>query len=255
MPRKARKRSASGIYHIVTRGINRQDIFHEDEDYRHYLQILKQIKREDKCEIYGYCLMTNHVHLLIKEENEDISKIMKRIGVKYAGWYNWKYERSGHVFQGRFKSECVEDENYLLTVIRYIHANPVKAGIVKKSEDYYWSSCSRYYKGRKNTLVNPEFILDLFGTKKVEAIDKFEKFMRKENDDRCLDLYYKEKIKDKILKEEIIRLLNGKPLDTLQKMNKEDRDKILKKIKSIKGSTLRQIARLTGVGVYTIHKA
>jgi len=83
--------------------------------------------------------MANHVHLLVKESNTDISILMKRFGVSYGYWYNWKYERRGHLFQDRFKSECIEDDAYLLTVIRYIHNNPVKAAIVHKPEQYRWS--------------------------------------------------------------------------------------------------------------------
>lgn len=144
MPRHAREKSSTGIYHIMVRGINRQDIFHSEEDHQRYLDILLKIKREEDVEIWGYCLMSNHLHLLIREETA-LSKIMKRVGSSYAYWYNWKYHRSGHLFQDRFKSEKIETDAYLMTVIRYIHQNPIKAGMVSKPEEYRWSSCRDYY--------------------------------------------------------------------------------------------------------------
>lgn len=90
--------------------------------------------------------MDNHVHILIREGKEPLSKVMKRIGVSYVYWYNWKYERNGHLFQDRYKSEPVEDDKYLLTVIRYIHQNPLKAGIVDSIDQYQWSSHHEYTK-------------------------------------------------------------------------------------------------------------
>ena len=96
--RQARQRSESGVYHVILRGINRQDIFYDDDDYQHFLETIDQMKSDDQFAVYGYCLMTNHVHLLIQENTDTISRIMSRIGTSYAWWYNRKYGRSGHVF-------------------------------------------------------------------------------------------------------------------------------------------------------------
>ncbi|MEI2400828.1 transposase, partial [Paenibacillus phytohabitans] len=120
MPRKAREKSKTGVYHLIWRGANRQEIFHDDEDWIRFLDILKKYKLKLNLTIYAWCLMSNHVHLLIKEGDESISATMKRIGVSYAGYYNWKYRTTGHLFQDRFRSENVEDQAYLKTVVRYI---------------------------------------------------------------------------------------------------------------------------------------
>ncbi|MDI9476674.1 MAG: transposase [Natronincolaceae bacterium] len=124
----------------MVRGINQQNIFVEDNDYLKYIDTLGEYKKEIAFELYAYCLMGNHLHLLIKEGNERIGNTIRRIGVGYACRYNRQYDRSGHLFQGRFKSEPVEDDTYFLTVLRYIHQNPVKAGLVNNTEDYKWSS-------------------------------------------------------------------------------------------------------------------
>ncbi|WP_308160333.1 transposase [Bacillus sp. ISL-77] len=135
MPRRARVKSGSGIYHIMLRGANRQEIFHDDADCLNFLDLLHKYKLKTKVKIYGWCLMSNHIHLLLREGNEDISTTMKRIGVSFVMYYNWKYGTSGHLFQDRFKSENVENDQYLLTVVRYIHQNPLKARIVKRVYD------------------------------------------------------------------------------------------------------------------------
>ena len=121
MPRQERLQSATGIYHVMLRGINKQDIFEDDEDYIQFLKILNGlVDRHDDdghilpahCTFYAYCLMTNHVHLLIRERDELISESIKRIGVAYARYYNHKYERNGHLFQDRFRSEPVNSIEY-----------------------------------------------------------------------------------------------------------------------------------------------
>lgn len=257
MPRKARERSKTGIYHIVVRGINKQEIFHDEEDIIRYLETLKKVKEISGCQILGYCLMGNHIHLLIKEEKESISTVMKRLGTSYARWYNWKYERSGHVFQDRYRSECVEDDRYLMVVIRYIHQNPVKAGIVEKIGDYRWSSIRAYY-GKEEypkRLTESKLVLELFGENKEEALKRFELYMEEKSDDKCLEANERIHLNDKEVRKKIRKILKNKPVTILQQMNKDERDKILRKIKSIKGSSLRQISRITGIGVYIIHKA
>jgi putative transposase len=257
MPRQARKKSESGIYHLMVRGINRQDIFQEEEDYQRFLETISRMKNDNQFELYGYCLMTNHVHLLIREKEEEVSRSMQRIGTSYAWWYNAKYNRVGHVFQDRYKSECVEDDAYLLSVIRYIHQNPVTAKMTIKPEDYRWSSCRAYYGQNENPigLTNTEFILGLFADKKTVAIKRFTEYMQEENQDACLDDEIKLRLSDANLITEIEAILNGEPIAALQSMEKRKRNELLKKIKTIKGSTQRQIARVTGLKLNIIFKA
>ena len=149
MPRQPRTSSGTGIYHVMLRGINRQDIFEDKEDYVRMLTCLQQMLEQyddvgnhqpPLCTFYAYCLMSNHIHLLLKTNQKDIGSTIKPLAVTYAMYYNNKYSRSGHVFQDRLKSEPVNDMAYFMTLLRYIHQNPLKAGIVKKVGDYEWSS-------------------------------------------------------------------------------------------------------------------
>ncbi len=158
MSRKARRLSSTKIYHVMIRGNRKEDIFLEDEDKRRFIKILKKIKQKDEYELYAFCLMNNHVHLLIKEKNEHISRIMKRINISYVNYFNQKYQQIGHLFQDRYRSEPIENDSYLLAVLSYIHNNPVSAFIVKNLEEYPWCSYYIYTKelSQQNHLVKCE---------------------------------------------------------------------------------------------------
>jgi len=194
MPRYPRKKSESGIYHIMVRGINRQNIFEDEEDKLRLLTTLERYRNEQICEVYGYCLMDNHIHLIIKETGDTISTIIKKVSGSYVYWYNNKYDRTGHLFQERYKSEVVETEGSLLRVLRYIHQNPLKAGIVKEIADYKWSSYSEYVD--KPRIVNTDCVLQRFSTNRIQSTEMFKKFTREKNDDQYLEYEQKVKMSD-----------------------------------------------------------
>lgn len=128
MPRPLRIHLPDLIYHVLNRGNNRQVVFAEDKNYLHYLEILKRYKEKFQFKIFAYCLMTNHIHLLIKTSTQGtISEIMKAITIAHTRHYHDKYKTSGHIWQGRFKSQPIEKENYLLACGRYIERNPLEA--------------------------------------------------------------------------------------------------------------------------------
>lgn len=257
MTRMAREISSTGIYHIMVRGINRQDIFYDDDDRIRYLESVKKTAEEENGQIMGYCLMNNHVHILLREGKTGVARIMKRIGTSYAFWYNWKYQRSGHVFQDRFKSECIEDDNYLKAVIRYIHQNPVKAGIVELPELYRWSSCADYYEDKKRSvkLTETEFILELFGENQEKSIEEFKRFMEQANEDKCLDETENKRLDDEEAKRLLSYQASGTALTSISELPKKERDEILRRFKQIEGVTIRQISRLTGIATSNIHRA
>lgn len=166
MPRRPRQLSESGIYHAMARGVNRDAIFLEDEDFERFLHALAHTKDASGCAVLAYCLMNNHVHLVIRTGDEPIGVVMKRLGVRYASWFNRKYGRVGHLFQDRFKSLAVESDEYLVALLRYVWNNPVTAGLVIDPDEYRWSS--RRLLGRKSCLIDgdelerllPDGILD-----------------------------------------------------------------------------------------------
>jgi putative transposase len=199
--------------------------------------------------------MGNHVHLLVGEGEEDISITIKRMGISYAWYYNWKYCTIGHLFQDRFKSEKVDTDEYLMTVIRYIHQNPVKAGIVKRAAEWKWSSCCGYY-GKiyyPVALLDADLILGLISEKREKAIEQFILFNELENNDTCLDDIQKVRLTVKEASEEIRKITSGYELTEIKSLPKEKRELIFRAIKEIEGLSLRQAARILGVSHVLIH--
>jgi putative transposase len=157
MPRPLRILLSDLIYHVLNRGNNRQIVFVDDQDYLHYLEILKRYKERFNFKIFAYCLMTNHIHLLIKTSSGGtISQIMKAMTIAHTRHYHLKYTSSGHIWQGRFKSPIVSEDEYLLTLMRYIEQNPVRAGIVEHPEKYLYSSNHINVKIEQDKLVDKE---------------------------------------------------------------------------------------------------
>lgn len=214
---------------------------------------LQYYKELSQYKIYGYCLMNNHIHLLIKESKEPIGKTMKRIGVSYVSWFNRKYDRCGHLFQDRFKSEVVENDEYFLMVLRYIHQNPMKIGEVKTITTYQWSSYREYL--GEYRLVNTGFALDIFSPELEIAVRRFKRFMNEKAEDIGIMVYRPTKLTDQEAKLAIQRTTGITIPAELQAMEKGKRDEILRQIKKIDGITTRQIARLTGITQSVIVRA
>jgi len=148
--------SGNACYHIITRGNQKQTIFTDEEDRKKYLNILAHYKKRYYFWIYSYCLMPNHVHLIL-EPNEkwaSISQIMQGINLTYCQWFNVRHGKVGHLWQGRFKSFIISKDAYLLSCINYIEFNPVRAGITSDPVDYLWSSCKYRLLGAENRLLS-----------------------------------------------------------------------------------------------------
>jgi putative transposase len=157
MPRTARIYNEEGIFHILARGNNKQIIFHEDIDFYYFKKLLKDLKDDHPHKLYHYCLMPNHIHLLL-ETNPDtqMSEMMKRLNLSYYHYYRQKYGYVGHLWQGRFKSLLVEREVYLLACGLYVERNPLRANIVSHPDDYLHSSYAFYSGRRKDSLVDSD---------------------------------------------------------------------------------------------------
>lgn len=253
MSRQARQKSQSGIYHIILRGINKQILFEEEEDKEKFIECLRFYKESINYIIFGYCLMDNHIHLLIKEGKESIGNTMKRIGVSYVSWYNRKYDRSGHLFQDRFKSEVVEEDDYLLTVLRYIHQNPLKASIIKNLEEYKWSSYKEYL--AQPETVDTDLILKMFALEKEQSMIDFKNFMHEQNDDACIDSIETRRMTDQETRELIKEHANVNSPSELRNLDIMARNQVIRKIKEIEGVSTRQIARLIGISQSIVSKA
>ncbi|MDD2556039.1 MAG: transposase [Syntrophaceticus sp.] len=252
MPRAARKMSETGVHHTMVRGINRQDIFQDREDRMVFLEKLSAVKERSECSIYAYCLMSNHVHLLIAEGVETISQIMKRLGSSYAYWYNKKYERVGHLFQGRFRSEPVNVETYLLTALRYIHQNPVKAGIAHSCNNYPWSSYHDYMNPERTakSLTDTKLGLEIIGEQQ-----RFAEFHQNSCGSDLFDIDDITTATDALAEQLIQQVLANRTTVDLLKMPIPERNILLRELKSLPGVSHRQIERVTGINRNMIQRA
>lgn len=238
MPRQARKKSSSGIYHIMLRGINRQQIFEDAEDREHFLETLENYKGQCGYTVYAYCLMGNHIHLLLKEGREDLTLVFKRIAGSYVYWYNWKYHRCGHLFQDRFKSEPVEDDSYFLSVLRYIHQNPVKAKLCKRAEEYEYSSMREY-------LSQPMYAETSFALSMLPN-EQFIDYHLQKNEDVCMEMEESFRLTDEDAKVLINKIAKCKTAAEFQMLDIKTRNLCIHKLHK-KGVSIRQISRLTGI--------
>ena len=246
MPRQARKFSESGYFHAMQRGIGKQLLFEDPDDYQFYLRMLEKYSRETGVAVCAYCLMENHTHLLLYDKEKKISEFMKKIGIRYSYYFNQKYERTGHLFQGRYRSEPVEDEAYLIAVTRYILNNPQKAGVCP-AKDYQWSSYRCF--GDSSSFVDMSIIKSLLGDQKA-----FDAYLEEENDDQCMEFDTGVRHDDKWALRVIHCQLKGQSGTCLQRMDREKRDRALRALKKA-GLSIRQLERLTGINRGVIQKA
>ncbi len=248
MPRTARKPSSTGIYHVMLRGIGKQNIFEDDLDKKKFIQILAESKEKSEFKLYAFCLMNNHVHLLLKVEKDPLEIIFKRIGSNYVYWYNTRYERVGHLFQDRFRSEPVENDDYLKTVIRYIHYNPVKGGL-NKDLRYEYSSYPLYENDRTGGLADIEEPLERIGR------EAFFAFHAERCMDNCMDIT--EAIRHPITEDAAAALVHKyghvEDITEFLALSQEKQEKAIKKAHE-KGASVRQLVRVTGVSKGIIEK-
>ena len=255
MPSRARIESGTGIFHVMMRGINHQNIFEDEEDNYQFINTLDRMRvRYDddgnpcgsNCTYYAYCLMSNHFHLLIREREETVGETVKRIASSYVYYYNRKYGRDGHLFKERFKSEPVNDMAYFTVLLRYIHQNPVKAGIVEKVKDYEFSSWGEY-----DGTVEPVFqICDVNTVLNRITFRELEEWVNDPLDDdvQCLEIEKKiySKPSDDQVWQEIIKIAGVTCSSDFQKIDKTKQREALGQLREL-GASVRQLERLTGI--------
>lgn len=165
----------------MVRGINKAAIFKDDEDRGNFLERLGQNVTDGRCTIYAWVLMSNHVHILFKSGKDGISSVMRRLLTWYAQYYNRRHNRTGHLFENRYKSILCEEDGYLLALVRYIHLNPLRAHIIRtieELEDYRWSGHRDIIGKTKKSWLDSEYILAQFGSTRRKALHEYKNFMR-----------------------------------------------------------------------------
>ncbi len=171
--------SAGSYYHIYNRGVNRQPIFFADRNWGFFIRRLRDYFTDDRADIIAYCLMPNHYHLLVYVTGDDFSfEVMQPLGTSYTKAINSQEQRVGSLFQGRFRGVLVDNERYLIHLSRYVHRNPVEAGLILHPADWVYSSYRDYVGLRQGTLARPEVILSQFA-----SVAEYAAYVEDEGDD------------------------------------------------------------------------
>lgn len=240
MARKPRLYCDSGFYHLILRGNNKQNLFNCDEDRTFFITKLKKFSNELDIDVHAFCLMNNHVHILIGNAGRNMGLLVQKLANSYVFYFNRKYDRCGHLFQGRYKSEPILDEAYFKIVYRYILQNCEKGGL-EKVNLYKWNSFSALMNLNKNSFIKTEYIIGLFGSRSLllEFIlePEIHKCMEYENrivfsDDRAFNFIKK-----------IFRISSPYKLERLSVDEQIQKCKIMKN----HGISKSQIARITGI--------
>jgi len=177
VPRRPRLHVTGGLYHVTLRGNNGNDLFKDGSDRLHLNELVENSLREEQARIHSFCWMTNHLHLAIQVSGKPLGRVVHGFATKYSRYFNAKYVRSGHLFENRYYANLVEIDEYLLELVRYIHRNPVKAGLVANPGSYLWSS-HRYYVGRSRLdWLSTTLVLSLFHSDSNRAKFEMERFV------------------------------------------------------------------------------
>lgn len=260
MLRKPRETSATAIYHIMLRGINRQDIFEDPEDYWKFIQTLSILPdrladdmqtRQCCCHIYAYCLMPNHVHILLRERDWKLADCVKLLADHYVRYYNKKYGRTGHLFQDRFKSEPCNTMEYFITLLRYIHQNPLKAGLVKEVRAYDYSSWGNdYLRQGSIQCCNTQTVLKRISFQELEALIN-EPLPKAAS---CLDIDERRIISDTEVREWIIKKRCLRSISDFMLLTMEKRKETIREVFQELDITPFQITRITGMNYETVRR-
>ena len=243
MARKPRIEYEGAFYHVITRGNQRQRVFKDDNDFQKYINLLAFYKERYKYSLYAYVLMSNHVHLLIETRTIPLSKILQGINQSYTMYFNRKYKTVGHLFQGRYKAILCDKDAYLLSLIKYIHLNPVRAKIAKAAGEYRWSSHQSYDKQKNNDIVDTDQVLRMFSEDKSQARKLYRAYIDDGIEVKKEDIYKtvsqrilgEEKFVDKVMEKIDERFENKR------KHHEYSLKKIVETIGKMRGITLKQL--------------
>jgi REP element-mobilizing transposase RayT len=250
MPTKPREQSETGFYHVMQRGVGLLDVFEDDADRRRYLEMLEKALDGASAELYAWCLMSNHTHLLVKAGFADLTDFMRQLGARYARYFNERHERCGHLFQDRFTSVPVADDPQMLATVRYIHRNPLHHDVRTLCGNYPWSSYGEYVSGSPS-ITNTGMALEMLG-----GIKAFKAFHLLKDDARFPDIDTPSRMSDDEARIAAQQALGAMGVETslrnLGSLPRAERNLALATMLSL-GLKIRQVQRLTGISYSTVH--
>lgn len=256
--RKARKKSITGIYHVILQGNNKEPLFLDSEDFAKFIEIIRSKKyfldengeQKQAFAIYGYCLMPNHLHMLIMEKDFDIGKNIKRIAISYSDYFRRKYQCCGHIFQDRFKSEPCEDDDYFKTLLCYIHQDPIKSGLCGHVNNYKWSSWSEISGKSEDPICDIHVVLRMMtlGEWRHEILNEIPE------ESPCLEFDKFNRPFDSEVAKYICEISGCRNIEDFKKRPLKKKITVILKCRTLPNVTLRSIARVSKVGNSTLRR-
>lgn len=249
MARQSRAISESGYYHIMLRGTGKRRLFEDDLDRRAFLRFASTATERYGVTVIAWCLMDNHVHLILLDQTHGLSGAMASLCTSYAKYVNERTGSVGHVFENRFKSKPIEDDSYLLVAVRYVHCNPAKAGICDAA-NYQWSSYHEYVSpnGCDKPLADTSYLLRMLGStasfERLHVLDI----------DPSYEFEMRQRMNDEAAYNAARELLGAEELRSLAKRSREERRAPIRRLHEA-GLSVRQIQRVTGVGKWSVEQA
>jgi putative transposase len=243
MARKTRIEYEGAFYHVIIRGNQRQKVFKDEEDFQKYLTLLAFYRERYKYFLYAYVLMNNHVHLLIETRKIPLFKIIQGISQSYTMYFNRKYRTVGHLFQGRYKAIVCDKDEYLLSLVKYIHLNPVRARIAKEVGEYRWSSEESYSGKRKGDIVDTDQVLRMFSEDKSQARKLYRAYIDDGTSVKKQDIYGtigQRILGDEQFVETVMERIEG-GIEGKKRWHGYSFEEITKAVEHMSGTTLRQL--------------
>lgn len=251
MPRSARIQSESNIYHVMVRGINQVQLFYDEEDRAAFLERIKRYKEECGFKLYAWCIMSNHVHLLIETGEVGLGVIMKKLLLSYSYWYDNKYNRTGYLYEGRYVSKAIDNDGYLLAAVRYIHRNPLEVGCGVD----YWTSFGDYVGRDERGITDTDLILGMLSDDTGRARGGFRDLVLGDSEPCNYDFG---KPRGQVREERAIALIKEvagvKNCGDVCTLEQGRRSAVVSELRA-RGLSIRLIARLTGLSRSFVERA
>lgn len=249
MPRAARKKVKNAVYHVLMRGVDKHAMLRTEEDYQYFMSLLRRCKAECDMEIYGWCLLNDHVHLVVRERGDDMAGFFRHLCTAYACHYNMQRKRAGRVFQDRYRTDILETNEDVVRVLRHIYHEPVRLGLCEKPENYSFSGLSECMLHVSHPIQNMAYVLSMTD---VSALCKQPDAQQ---DALIMDIMPQEKkLTDKEAEKIMKKVAHAKKLMELPVMTRKMRDAWLRRLRR-EGMSVSQITRLTGLGRNIVNRA